>query len=166
VKTYNKSNLIMLVTVLSSFAFASIAQAQSAQQRDEADINAVLDGYHQAAAEGDWQGYFSLMSDDGVFLGSDASERWEKEEFRAYAAGRSGWTYTPQKRNITITPDRDSAWFDEILLSQSYGTSRGTGVLIRTGQGWKISQYSLSFPIPNPLARKITDEIIEFEAGR
>jgi hypothetical protein len=58
-----------------------------------------------------------------------------------------------------------SAWFDEILDSSSYGTSRGTGVLIRTNEGWKISQYHLTFPIPNELARHVTDEIKAFEAG-
>ena len=156
------NSVLVFLTILVPFSMTSYTSL--AQQSDDGQINAVLDGYHQAAAEGDWTHYFDLMSEDGVFLGSDVSERWEKAEFRAYASGRSGWTYTPQQRNISITPDGNSAWFDEILSSQSYGSSRGTGVLIRTGQGWKISQYSLSFPIPNPLARKITGEIMEFEA--
>ncbi|MBL6904440.1 MAG: nuclear transport factor 2 family protein [Pseudomonadales bacterium] len=65
---------------------------------------------------------------------------------------------------MNITPDGASAWFDEALLSQSYGSSRGTGVLIRTAQGWKISQYHLTLPIPNGMVRDITNQIKEYEA--
>lgn len=141
---------------------ASVTQAQA--QNAVTAINAVLDDFHAAAAAGDWPRYFALMSEDGVFLGTDATERWTKIEFQAYAAGRSGWKYTPQIRHVNLTPDENSAWFDEILESASYGTSRGTGVLIRTEGGWKISQYHLTLPIPNALAREITDSIKAFEA--
>jgi len=128
-----------------------------------AAINRVLDRYHQAAAAGEWDVYFDLMSEDGVFIGTDARERWTKPEFQRYSSGSNGWVYTPQHRNINITPDGSSAWFDEALLSQSFGTSRGTGVLIRTAQGWKISQYHLTLPIPNGMVRDITDQIKEYE---
>ena len=129
------------------------------------EIGQVLDAYHAAAAEGDWSTYFDLMSEDGVFLGTDASERWIKNEFRAYAGTRTGWVYRTVSRNINLTPDGMSAWFDEMLDSLSYGTSRGTGVLIRTNEGWKISQYHMTFPIPSELARHVTDDIKAFEAG-
>jgi hypothetical protein len=150
--------------ILFSFALLSCAQNNQSQQSDIAAINKVLDGYHQAAANGEWDTYFGLMSADGVFIGTDASERWVKQEFRQYSSGSNGWVYTPQQRNINITPDRLSAWFDEALLSQSYGSSRGSGVLIRTAAGWKISQYHLTLPIPNGMVRGITDQIKEYEA--
>ena len=136
----------------------------TAQRADMTAIDLVLDGYHAAAAKGDWDTYFAFMSDDAVFLGTDAGERWQKREFQDYASGSSGWVYTPQTRNVNLTPDGNSAWFDEILLSASYGTARGTGVLIKTTAGWKISQYHLTLPIPNGLARKMTDEIKAYEA--
>ena len=150
--------------ILFSFALLSCAQNNQSQQSDIAAINKVLDGYHQAAANGEWDTYFDLMSADGVFIGTDASERWIKQEFRQYSSGSNGWVYTPQQRNINITPDGLSAWFDEALLSQSYGSSRGSGVLIRTAAGWKISQYHLTLPIPNGMVRGITDQIKEYEA--
>jgi hypothetical protein len=150
--------------ILFSFALLSCAQNNQSQQSDIAAINKVLDGYHQAAANGEWDTYFGLMSADGVFIGTDASERWIKQEFRQYSSGSNGWVYTPQQRNINITPDGLSAWFDEALLSQSYGSSRGSGVLIRTSAGWKISQYHLTLPIPNGMVRGITDQIKEYEA--
>lgn len=150
-----------LLAVLCLFVFSNVF----AQSDDESAVNAVLDNYHRAAAAGDWDNYFDLMSEDGVFLGTDAGERWPKAVFREYAGNRSGWLYTPQERNINFTPDGNTAWFDEILESASYGTSRGTGVLIRTASGWKISQYHLTFPIPNDLARDVTDQIKAYEAN-
>lgn len=139
---------------------------QAQQASPSAAIAAVLDAYHAAAAAGDWESYFDLMSDDGVFLGSDATERWTKTEFQSYASNSQGWIYTPRTRNINLTPDGATAWFDEILSSANYGTSRGSGVLIRTAAGWKISQYNLTFPIPNDLVQHMTDEIKAYEAQR
>ena len=155
----NISLIILLFVTL-----VSCAQNIQSQQTDIAAINKVLDDYHQAAANGEWDTYFDLMSDDAVFIGTDAGERWVKQEFRQYSSGSNGWVYTPQQRNVNITPDGLSAWFDEALLSQSYGSSRGSGVLIRTAMGWKISQYHLTLPIPNGMVRGITDQIKEYEA--
>ena len=143
-----------------------LTNSLSAAEMNESDLTevaGVLDAYHSAAATGDWTNYFDLMADDGVFLGTDAGERWTKEEFRAYAANRSGWVYHPLQRNINLTPDGNSAWFDEILNSESFGTARGTGVLIRTTAGWKISQYHLTLPIPNELVQELTESIRNFE---
>lgn len=149
---------IVAVLILCGCGFAVSAQ--------EAAVANVLDEFHQAAAEGNWAVYFDLMSEDAVFLGTDLNERWTKPVFRDYAGNRSGWLYTPRQRNINFTPDGNTAWFDEVLDSASYGTSRGTGVLIRTDAGWKISQYHLTFPIPNALSRQFTDEIKAWEAGQ
>ena len=66
----------ILVTVCLLFASYSFAQSISSELES---INDVLDSYHVAASEGDWDRYFDLMSDDGVFLGTDAAERWPKE---------------------------------------------------------------------------------------
>ena len=140
----------------------SIMAAQSGN--DEEIVGNVLDSFHGAAAAGDWETYFNLMSDDGVFLGTDAGERWTKQEFQAYADGRRGWVYRSKERHINLTPDGNTAWFDEILDSASYGTARGTGVVIRTGSGWKISQYHLTFPIPNELVDDLIEAIKSFDA--
>lgn len=132
-----------------------------------AAVSQVLDRFHTAASQADGETYFSLFAADGVFLGTDKSERWSVEAFKAYAlpsfsAGR-GWTYVMNARHINITPDGQTAWFDEILQSEAYGTARGTGVLIRTRGGWKISQYHLTFPMPNDLAGDFTTLIKAWE---
>jgi len=143
---------------------ATICCGSLAQESVNSAIDDVLDAYHAAA--GDWAAYFDLMTEDGVFIGTDASERWDKAEFESYASATDGWVYIPRERHINITPDGNSAWFDEILTSRSYGTSRGTGVLVRTATGWKIAQYALTFPIPNALVGEMTESIKAWEANQ
>ncbi|MBN8553690.1 MAG: nuclear transport factor 2 family protein [Caulobacterales bacterium] len=131
-----------------------------------ADISLTLDRLHQAAAHADGATYFSLFTADALYRGTDATELWTLDEFRAFAEpyfsrGR-GWTYAPRERHVSIAPTDCAcvAWFDEILDSESYGTSRGTGVLVRGDEGvWKIAYYALTFPIPNALARDMTARI-------
>ena len=122
---------------------------------------AVLDDWHAAAAVADEERYFGHFASDGVFLGTDDSERWTVAAFRAYAHARfsegQGWTYVPRDRNVAFSSDGRVAWFDEKLDNEAYGRVRGTGVLGRTADGWKIIHYSLSFPIPNDVARAVVE---------
>ncbi|MDP8916360.1 MAG: nuclear transport factor 2 family protein [Pseudomonadota bacterium] len=135
----------------------------------QAEIGRVLDALHVAASRADTAGYFSLYTPDAVFIGTDVSERWSLPEFRAYAQPHfskgKGWTYKPRTRSVVVGPDGRTAWFDEVLDSENYGTSRGTGVLLRTPQGWRVAQYALTFPIPNDLAKELTARIRAHEAG-
>lgn len=149
----------LLCVILLSLGLPAIAQDE-----DRLAVISVLDSFHQAAAQGDWDTYFDLMTEQAVFLGTDARERWVRNEFEDYARRRSGWTYVPQQRNIDFSANGNSAWFDELLISENYGSSRGTGVLLLTPQGWKIAQYHLTFPIPNELVGEITAAIKAFEA--
>lgn len=130
-------------------------------------INEVLDSFHEAASRADGDLYFSLFFEDGVFIGTDVSERWTVAEFRAFAepyfSKGKGWTYTPKERHIDPGPDGATAWFDEVLWNEKYGTCRGTGVLLLTEEGWRIAQYHLTFPIPNDLSADVTARIKEFE---
>jgi hypothetical protein len=126
-------------------------------------VAAVLDQFHQAAADHDFQKYFGLMTEDAVFIGTDASERWDVKSFKAYVKphfdkGR-GWTYKSRTRHISFAQDQKVAWFDELLDNPKYGTCRGTGVLVRIGKDWKISQYHLTIPIPNELAETVVKMI-------
>ncbi|MEO7366510.1 MAG: nuclear transport factor 2 family protein [Gemmatimonadaceae bacterium] len=137
-----------------------------------AAIDATLNLLHDAASKADGSRYFKLFTDDAVYIGTDAAERWSIKEFRAFAepyfAKGTGWKYKPRSRHVVVADVRCRcvAWFDELLDSESYGTSRGTGVLVLKGGAWKISQYALTFPIPNDLAKGITIEIKAFEAGK
>jgi len=63
-----------------------------------------------------------------------------------------------------MSVDGTTAWFDEILWNDSYGTCRGTGVLVLSGGVWRIAQYNLTIPIPNDLARGFAKTIKEYES--
>ena len=62
----------------------------------EEKLDLLLDGLHQDAHEGNFETYFDRYTNDAVFLGTDKSERWTIEEFKAYAkpafADGHGWT--------------------------------------------------------------------------
>jgi len=156
-----------LVTVA---VLAASTPALASPATDAAVVGKVLDRFHAAAAHSDFKGYFDQFAPQGVFIGTDAQERWTVQEFKAYAkpafdAGK-GWVYTPRERHVAIAqiPCRCVASFDELLDSKAYGTSRGTGVLVKGPDGWKITQYALTFPIPNDLAKDTTDRIKAYEA--
>lgn len=135
---------------------------------DKQLIEEVLNSFHLAAADANEDLYLASMTKDAVFLGTDASERWTKSEFKDFVHPHfkkgNGWLYTPIERNITLLTAPNIAYFDELLNSQSYGKCRGTGVLIKTLSGWKISQYNLSVPLPNPIAKKLVETIKKFES--
>ena len=135
--------------------------ATAVDEEGVAAVTLVLDGFHEAAAKADGSRYFGFFSPDAIFIGTDPSERWTVDEFRAFAEPYfdrgQGWTYVATSRHIRI--NGDTAWFDEMLENEAYGTCRGTGVLIRTDNGWKIAQYHLTIPIPNDLAKSVVEMI-------
>lgn len=144
--------------------FAGVFAVSAAEPLSpEATIDDVLDGYHRAAATADEATYFGLMTPDAVFVGTDASEHWTLTEFKAFAqphfAKDSAWTYTSTWRRVTSL--EEVAWFEEKLSNAKYGTVRGSGVLVRTDEGWRIAQYVMSFPIPNQVA----GDVLKLVAG-
>ncbi len=128
-------------------------------------IGAVLDGWHAAAAAADEAKYFSYFTPDAVYLGTDATERWTRDEFRKWAhphfAKGKAWSFRAVARWIAFSPDRNVAWFDETLDTPNMGPCRGSGVLVRAGETWKIAQYNLSIPIPNDLADAVVKQIAD-----
>ena len=67
---------------------------------------------------------------------------------------------------MLFSADGKLAWFDEKLDNEKYGRVRGTGVLRLTDEGWKLVQYSLSFPIPNDITLAVAEIVRGFEAER
>ncbi len=155
---------LVLIAISGLLFFAgSVAASDKAEQK----IAKVMNDFHLAASHADGDLYFSLFTEDAVFIGTDATERWSIDEFKAFAepyfSQGQGWTYVPQERHIHILPTGAAARFDEILSNESYGTCRGTGVVELTSVGWRISQYTLTIPIPNELSREVVARIKELE---
>ncbi|GAB4250425.1 MAG: hypothetical protein Kow0027_13830 [Saprospiraceae bacterium] len=117
-------------------------------------INQFLDNWHQAAANADEDTFFGSMTMDGVYLGTDASEYWRRDEMRKWAQPYfdkdTAWAFKPKSRHIYMSADGQIAWFDE-LLDTWMGDCRGSGVLVKTKDGWKLKHYNLAVTVPNDL---------------
>lgn len=120
----------------------------------EHTIIQLLDSFNRAAAVANFDAYFAFYTDDAIFTGTDAAERWHKKDFMAYAKpyfdkGKA-WNFTSLDRHIYFSPAGNFAWFDELLSTQMQ-LCRGSGVLVKTENGWKLNQYILSATIPNSM---------------
>ena len=149
--------------IIAVIARPAPAQQPESTTPDEAAVSQVLDALHEAASNADGDRYFGLYTDDAIFLGTDASERWTRNEFMAYAKpyfdqGR-GWTYTMTERHVYVAEDGVTAWFDERLQNEFLGECRGTGALVKVDGAWKVAQYNLTIPIPNALAGEFAERI-------
>ena len=115
-------------------------------------INTFMDNWHKAAAVGDDVTFFNSMTEDGVYIGTDASERWDREEMRKWAKPYfdkgSAWSFTAKNRNVSISEDGQMAWADE-LLDTWMGDCRSSVVLVKQDDDWKIKYYHLSIAVPN-----------------
>ena len=124
----------------------------SAQTDAKSAIDSMLDEWHLAAANADFDAYFGLMTDDGVFLGTDATENWQNAEFRTfskpYFERGKAWNFTAVERNIYLDANGETAWFDEVLDTQMK-LCRGSGVVKKIGDEWKVAHYVLSIAVPN-----------------
>ena len=142
-------NKVLLVSLI--FIFNIKADDQINQ------INALLDGLHNDAHKGSYEAYFNRYSPDAVFLGTDKTERWTIEEFKAYAkpafSDGHGWTYKVVDRNIE--GGGKTRWFDEIVFNEKLGHCRGTGVVKLINGKWKIANYALTMLIPNSVAEEV-----------
>lgn len=142
------TTLMFLSLKISAQNFASEKQA----------ITTVLDNWHKAAAEAKYDLYFSFLSDESVFIGTDATENWNKKAFQEFAKpyfdkGRA-WNFTALERNIYFDATGKTAWFDELLNTQMK-ICRGSGVLVKEGKLWKIKHYVLSMTVPNDTVEEV-----------
>lgn len=127
---------------------------------DTRAIDSLMDNWHLAAARADSVTFFGSMADASIYLGTDPGERWTKKEFIRFAMPyfRKGkaWDFHPYQRHITFISQGNVAWFDE-MLSTWMGTCRGTGVLTKTRDAWKIEQYNLAVTVRNERIREFVN---------
>jgi SnoaL-like domain len=121
-------------------------------EKETKAISTILDAWHAAAAKPDYTAYFELMTDDAVFIGTDATENWNKKDFmiwaKPYFDRGKAWAFTSMQRHIYFNKPGNLAWFDELLNTQMK-ICRGSGVVVKAGDAWKIQQYVLSVTVPN-----------------
>lgn len=155
---------LIVISLLICSCKAKIEEDDVKQPKElKEEINMALDQWHKAAAEANFDNYFNRMTSNGVFIGTDASENWQNEAFRAfskpYFEKGKAWSFKAIDRNIYIDHDKDTAWFDELLETQMK-LCRGSGVLKLENNQWKIAHYVLSITIPN----ENVSEIVKIKA--
>jgi hypothetical protein len=131
-------------------------------------VNAFVDGWHDDAAHARMV-YFDKMAPDGVYIGTDRSELWQREAFRAWGrkyfeGKKSAWTFHATRRNVHVSDDGKLVWFDELLDTENMGHCMASGVLRKTAAGFEILHYQLSVAVPNELADQVTALIKAAEA--
>lgn len=121
-------------------------------EKNRTQIALMLDSFNIAAAKSDFSKYFNYFTEDATFNGTDATENWDKKAFmvwaRPYFEKNSTWDFTSIDRKIYFGSNQDIAWFDELLNTQMK-ICRGSGVVVKQNNEWKVQQYVLSVTIPN-----------------
>lgn len=146
-----------IVLLLISVLFFSCTCAEKPSEAidisaEKEQLNTVLDTWHLNAAEANFDAYFDAMSNRSVFVGTDAAEVWDIQQFKdfskPYFDKGKAWSFTSVERNVYVNSEGEIAWFDE-LLATWMGVCRGSGVLKKDNDGWKIEHYVLSVTVPN-----------------
>lgn len=154
--------------ILLFILFASALACQSPVEKPLAPVNvakekpaidSMLNAFNIAAAKADFDGYFRFYTHDATFNGTDATENWDKPAFQAWAKpyfdAKTTWNFKSVQRRIYFGRHPDIAWFEELLNTQMK-ICRGSGVVVKQGDQWKVQQYVLSATIPNPIIDTVT----------
>ena len=154
-----------IVIVLIGLVLFGCKSSQSKNSLNvKAEINLILDNWHKAAGQTNFNAYFDMLTEDAIYIGTDATENWNKQEFikfaKPYFDKGKAWDFTALERNVYFSSDMKTAWFEELLNTQMK-ICRGSGVLVMDEKGnWKIKQYVLSMTIPNDN----TDEVVKIKS--
>ena len=124
------------------------------------EVNTLLVNWHKAASDANFKEYFRVLDSTTVYIGTAAEEIWTKEQFanfsKPYFDKGKAWSFTTLERNIYMSESANIVWFDE-LIDTWMGTCRGSGVLEKKEDSWKIKQYVLSVAIPNDDIQAVID---------
>jgi len=148
-------NVFELINVNNKWVISSITDTRrtaGCRTKSLSEVNELMDKWHMAAAEADETTFFGSMTPDGIYIGTDISERWTNSEMQVWSKKHfekeSAWSFTPKNRQVSFNSDETFGWFDEELETWM-GDCRGSGVVIKTSTGWKIKHYHLSIAVPN-----------------
>jgi hypothetical protein len=131
-------------------------------------VNAFVDGWHDDAAHARMV-YFDKMSPDGVYIGTDRSELWQRDAFRTWGrkyfeGKKAAWVFHATRRNVYASKDGSTIWFDELLDTENLGHCMASGVIRKKAAGFEIVHYQLSIAVPNEAAKDVNKVITETEA--
>ena len=151
-------SFFFFLLMLTSCEFSLTEITSTERDSIKFETNRMLNDWHKAASDANFENYFGFMDSLSVFIGTDASENWTKKQFKAFSKpffdkGKA-WDFKTLERNIYVNSSGEVVWFDE-LLNTWMGTCRGSGVLEKKKNVWTIKQYVLSVSIPNDDINKV-----------
>lgn len=132
-------------------------------------VGTLFDSYTKATKERNYAALDSTLADDGLFLGTDPEEFWDKAKLMSTFNAASQESSSPvaismDKREIRISEDGTMA----IVVEQSNIPIMSEGILIRgvgharliKGQ-WKIDFYSWSLIPRNEDLEKVNKAVVK-----
>jgi len=150
-----------LIICFSFFFFYACGSAKAVKTDKDAtrkEVNTLLENWHKAASDANFNAYFGFMDSNAVYIGTAAEEVWTKKQFanfsKPYFDKGKAWSFTTLERNVYLNETANIVWFDE-LIATWMGTCRGSGILEKTENSWKMKQYVLSVAIPNDNIQKV-----------
>lgn len=154
-----KQITILLVLCILFFGCKQVTENNKTSDSEiKSEINNLIDNWHKNAAETNLEKYFEIMDDNFVFVGTDGTEYWTKSEFREfctpYFEKGKAWDFKTMSRNIYISNDKNTVWFDEILDTE-LGPCRGSGVFDKVDGKWLIHHYVLSMLVSNDDVKEV-----------
>jgi len=162
-----KKDFLLLIFILISINTFSQKKSSSASKEEsiKKEINQFMDNWHLFAANADTL-FFEMMAPNGVYIGTDKTEIWKRDEFKKWAMPffkrKSAWDFKAIKRNIYFSDDKKYAWFDE-QLDTWMGVCQSSGVLKRKGKTWEIEHYQLSVTLPNDVTKDFIKLVKDYE---
>jgi hypothetical protein len=155
--------------IFAIFMLLSACSVLAAEQTDMAFRNEVatfIDGWHDDAAHARIA-YFNKMAPEGVYIGTDKHEMWQRDAFHVWAKRYfdrgSAWSFKAIKRNIYFSADKHLVWWDEQLITEM-GICQASGVLRASPEGMAILHYQLSLSVPNEVLNKVQTVIGDWES--
>ncbi|MBC3862913.1 nuclear transport factor 2 family protein [Undibacterium jejuense] len=146
---------------LLSFLVCLPVVAEESQVQTIQKLNQFIDEWHDDAAHSR-MAYFDKIAKDGVYIGTDKTERWTREDFKVWAkpafARPSAWAFKVLDRHVAMTIDQSVIWFDEQLQTQM-GICQASGVVRNTSEGFQIEHYQLSLTVPNDLIDYLSEGV-------
>ncbi len=159
---------MFLTLAVVCLALASCQQNESAPQvsKDEATkaVGELFDGFNSAFNKKDASAMGNYLSDDGLFLGTDPEEFFNKQRVMQEVSNMAQDTsvnanYTIEKREIRVSPDGQMALVVEQTIVPFLGKipARMIGHASMKDGEWKIDFYSWNLIPKNDMLKKISE---------
>ncbi len=151
---------LLLACLLLLSAFGAQADPTLKQQ-----VNAFVDRWHSDAAHAR-PAYFDKIAKDGVYIGTDKSEHWRRDEFKTWAKPhfkrKSAWAFKAIRRNVYFSETSPSSGSTN-CWTRKWASCQASGVMRRKGDSFEIVHYQLSMAVPNEVGSQVTRLIKDFE---